>query len=193
MPNLRPPITTTQQALAYRERILAAQPKGLTFKPLMTLYLTDDTIPDEITRAQDSSHIYAVKLYPAGATTNADSGVTHLRKLYPLLEALQQQGLPLLIHGEVTDPTIDIFDREQVFIERHLAPLLYNFPALRIVLEHITTREAVDFINTAPENIAATITPHHLLLNRNAMLAGGIQPHHYCLPVLKRETHRQAL
>jgi dihydroorotase len=193
MPNLRPPITTTQQALAYRERILAAQPKNLTFEPLMTLYLTDNTTPEEIICAQGSGHIYAAKLYPAGATTNADSGVTHFSKIYSLLEVLQQQRFPLLIHGEVTDPTIDIFDREKVFIERHLAPLLHDFPALQVVLEHITTREAVDFINTAPGNIAATITPHHLLLNRNAMLAGGIQPHHYCLPVLKREIHRQAL
>jgi dihydroorotase len=159
----------------------------------MTLYLTDNTTPEEIIRAQDSGHIYAAKLYPVGVTTNADSGVTHLHKLYPVLEVLQRQELPLLIHGEVADPTIDIFDREQTFIECQLAPLLHDFPALQIVLEHITTREAVDFINTAPGNIAATITPHHLLLNRNAMLAGGIHPHHYCLPVLKRETHRQAL
>ncbi|ABA58974.1 dihydroorotase [Nitrosococcus oceani ATCC 19707] len=193
MPNLRPPITTTTQALAYRKRILAAQPKNLDFEPLMTLYLTDNTIPEEITRARDSGHIYAVKLYPAGATTNADFGVTCLHKLYPVLEALQQQQLPLLIHGEVTDPAVDIFDRERVFIESHLIPLLHDFPALRVVLEHITTQEAVDFIEAAPPNIAATITPHHLLFNRNALLAGGIQPHYYCLPVLKREIHRQAL
>ncbi|WP_041354607.1 dihydroorotase [Nitrosococcus halophilus] len=193
MPNLRPPITSTGQALAYRERILAARPQGLAFEPLMTLYLTDNTTPEEIARARDSGHIYAVKLYPAGATTNADSGVTNLRQRYAVLEALQEQGLPLLVHGEVTDPNVDIFDREQVFIERHLIPLLRDFPALRIVLEHITTGEAVDFIKGAPKNIAATITPHHLLLNRNAMLTGGIQPHHYCLPVLKREKHRQAL
>ncbi|QBQ53239.1 dihydroorotase [Nitrosococcus wardiae] len=193
MPNLRPPITSTPQALAYRERILAARPPDLGFEPLMTLYLTDNTTPEEIARARNSGHIYAVKLYPAGATTNADSGVTNLRQRYAVLEALQEQGLPLLIHGEVTDPSVDIFDREQVFIKRHLIPLLHDFPALRIVLEHITTAEAVDFINGAQKNIAATITPHHLLLNRNAMLAGGIQPHHYCLPVLKRERHRQAL
>ncbi|ADJ27569.1 dihydroorotase [Nitrosococcus watsonii] len=193
MPNLRPPITTTAQALAYRKRILAAQPKNLGFEPLMTLYLTDNTIPEEITRARNSGHIYAVKLYPAGATTNADFGVNHLGKLYPVLEALQQQQLPLLVHGEVTDPTVDIFDRERVFIDRHLSPLLHDFPALRVVLEHITTQEAVEFIKAGAHNIAATITPHHLLLNRNALLAGGIQPHYYCLPVLKRETHRQAL
>lgn len=193
MPNLRPPITSTRQALAYRERILAARPQDLSFEPLMTLYLTDNTTPEEIARARDSGYIYAIKLYPAGATTNADSGVTNLRQRYTVLEALQEQGLPLLVHGEVTDPNVDIFDREQVFIERHLIPLLRDFPALQIVLEHITTGEAVDFIKGAPKNIAATITPHHLLLNRNAMLTGGIQPHHYCLPVLKREKHRQAL
>lgn len=193
MPNLRPPLTSTAQALAYRERILAARPRDPDFTPLMTLYLTDNTTPAEITRARDSGHIYAVKLYPAGATTNADAGVTSLRRLYPVLEALQKQGLPLLIHGEVTDSAVDIFDREQVFIDHHLAPLLRDFPGLRIVLEHITTREAVDFVKAAPQNLAATITPHHLLLNRNAMLAGGIQPHYYCLPVLKRELHRQAL
>lgn len=193
MPNLQPPITTTPQALAYRRRILEAKPESLNFDPLMTLYLTDNTIPEEIIRAQDSGHIYAAKLYPAGVTTNADSGVTQLRKLYPLLEILQRQGFPLLIHGEVTDPTIDIFDRERVFIERYLDSLLQDFPELRIVLEHITTQEAVDFIKLAPKHVAATITPHHLLLNRNAMLVGGVQPHHYCLPVLKRETHRQAL
>ncbi|KFI21891.1 dihydroorotase [Nitrosococcus oceani] len=194
MPNLRPPITTTTQALAYRKRILAAQPKNLGFEPLMTLYLTDNTIPEEITRARESGHIYAVKLYPAGATTNADFGVTCLHKLYPVLESLQQQQqLPLLIHGEVTDPAVDIFDRERVFIESHLIPLLHDFPTLRVVLEHITTQEAVDFIEAAPPNVAATITPHHLLFNRNALLAGGIQPHYYCLPVLKREIHRQAL
>lgn len=193
MPNLRPPIISTAQALAYRQRILAARPEGSDFEPLMTLYLTDNTPPQEIARAQESSYIHAVKLYPAGATTNADSGVTHLPKIYPVLDVLQQRGLPLLVHGEVTDPAIDIFDRERLFIERHLIPLLHNFPALRVVLEHISTQEAVDFIRTAPNNIAATITPHHLLLNRNAMWAGGFQPHHYCLPILKREVHRQAL
>lgn len=193
MPNLRPPIVSTAQALAYRQRILAAKPEGSDFEPLMTLYLTDNTPPQEIIRAQDSGHIYAVKLYPAGATTNADSGVTHVSKLYRVLEALQQYRLPLLVHGEVTDPGVDIFDREQVFIERHLVSLLHNFPALRIVLEHITTKEAADFIRAAPNNVAATITPHHLLLNRNAMWTGGLRPHYYCLPVLKRETHRQAL
>lgn len=193
MPNLRPPITSTAQALAYRQRILAAKPEGSDFEPLMTLYLTDNTPPQEIIRAQDSGHIYAIKLYPAGATTNADSGVTHLPKVYRVLEILQQYRLPLLVHGEVTDPDIDIFDREQVFIERHLVPLLHHFPALRVVLEHITTQDAADFIRTAPNNVAATITPHHLLLNRNAMWSGGLQPHHYCLPVLKREAHRQTL
>ncbi|BAW80901.1 dihydroorotase [Candidatus Nitrosoglobus terrae] len=193
MPNLWPPITTTQQALAYRSRILAAQPKNLVFKPLMTLYLTDNTTPEEIIRAQDSGHIYAVKLYPAKVTTNADSGVTHLSRIYSVLEVLQKQRFPLLIHGEVTNPEIDIFDREKMFIEYHLEPLLRNFPALKVVLEHITTREAVDFIHTASENIGATITPHHLLLNRNALLEGGVRPHYYCLPVLKREIHRQAL
>ncbi len=193
MPNLQPPILSTAQALAYRQRILSTIPEGSAFEPLMTLYLTDNTTPQEIVRAQDSGYIHAVKLYPAGATTHADSGVTHLPRIYPVLEALQQQGLPLLIHGEVTDPAIDIFDRERVFIERHLIPLLHHFPALRVVLEHITTQEAVDFIRAASSNVAATITPHHLLLNRNAMWAGGFQPHHYCLPVLKREIHRQAL
>lgn len=193
MPNLRPPVLSTAQALAYRRRILAATPAGSDFEPLMTLYLTDNTPPREIARARESGHIYAAKLYPAGATTHADAGVTHLAKIYPLLEVLQRRGFPLLIHGEVTDPAIDIFDRERVFIERHLAPLLRDFPALRVVLEHITTQEAVDFIRAAPGHVAATITPHHLLLNRNALLTGGCRPHHYCLPVLKRETHRQAL
>jgi dihydroorotase len=193
MPNLQPPITTTRQALAYRERILAAKPTGSPFEPLMTLYLTDNTTPKEIARAYASGHIYAVKLYPAGATTNAASGVTDLHKIYPVLEALQKYRLPLLVHGEVTDPAIDIFDREKVFIDRHLTPLLSDFPHLRLVLEHITTLEAVEFISMTPANTAATITAHHLLLNRNAMLVGGIQPHHYCLPVLKREKHRQAL
>jgi len=193
MPNLKPPVTTTEAALAYRARILAALPEGAGFDPLMTLYLTDNTPSQEIARAKLSGHVAAVKLYPAGATTHSDAGVTKLEKTYPALEAMQEHGLPLLIHGEVTDGDIDIFDRERVFIERHLIPLAARFPALRIVLEHITTKEAADYVAAAADNVAATITVHHLLLNRNAMLAGGIRPHYYCLPVLKREMHRQAL
>ncbi len=193
MPNLKPPVTTTAMALAYRARILAALPAGVSFEPLMTLYLTDTTSAQEIARARHSGHVVAVKLYPAGATTHSDAGVTALEKTWPTLEAMQEHGLPLLIHGEVTDADIDIFDRERVFIERHLMPLTQRFPALRIVFEHITTKEAVDFVRAASPNVAATITAHHLLLNRNAMLAGGIRPHYYCLPVLKRETHRLAL
>ena len=193
MPNLRPPVTTTAQAMAYRERILAALPQGVEFKPLMTLYLTDNTGAEEIARARDSGMIHAVKLYPAGATTNSDAGVTDLRKAYAALEAMQQCGMPLLVHGEVTDPAVDVFDREAVFIERVLQPLLRDMPQLRVVFEHITTRHAVQFVESAGDNIAATITAHHLLYNRNAMLVGGIRPHYYCLPVLKREVHREAL
>jgi len=193
MPNLRPPVTTTGSARAYRERILAAVPAGLAFEPLMTLYLTDNTSAEEIRAARDSGIVHGVKLYPAGATTNSDSGVTNLERVYPALEAMAETGLPLLVHGEVTDPEVDIFDRELRFIEDRLAPLLQRFPGLRVVLEHITTRDAVQFVRAAPEGVAATITAHHLLLNRNHMLVGGIRPHHYCLPVLKRETHRQAL
>ncbi|MFZ5594428.1 MAG: dihydroorotase [Pseudomonadota bacterium] len=193
MPNLKPPVTTTEQALAYRARILGALPEGADFDPLMTLYLTDNTPPEEIARAKASGRVAAVKLYPAGATTHSDAGVTSLEKTYATLEAMQEHDLPLLIHGEVTDSAIDIFDRERVFIERHLIPLAARFPRLRIVLEHITTREAAGFVAQAPNTIAATITAHHLLFNRNAMLAGGIRPHYYCLPVLKRESHRQAL
>lgn len=193
MPNLRPPVTTTGSARAYRERILAAVPAGLAFEPLMTLYLTDNTTAEEIRAARDSGIVHGVKLYPAGATTNSDSGVTDLERVYPALEAMAETGLPLLVHGEVTDPEVDIFDRELRFIEDRLAPLLQRFPGLRVVLEHITTRDAVQFVRAAPESVAATITAHHLLLNRNHMLVGGIRPHHYCLPVLKRETHRQAL
>ncbi len=193
MPNLRPPVTTTEQALAYRTRILDAVPAGLEFQPLMTLYLTDNTPPAEIARAQTSGHIHACKLYPAGATTNSDSGVTAVRKIYPVLEAMQIQGLPLLIHGEVTDPGVDVFDREAVFIDRVLIPVVRDFPALRIVLEHITTQDAADYVRVAPPTVAATITAHHLLYNRNAIFQGGIRPHYYCLPVLKRERHRQAL
>lgn len=193
MPNLNPPITTVDQALAYRQRILAALPEDTTFTPLMTLYLTDNTSADEIFRAAESEHVYAVKLYPSGATTNSDSGVTDIRKPRAAIAALQDTGLPLLIHGEVTDPAIDVFDRENVFIHEQLMPLLHQFPQLKVVLEHITTRDAVDFILNSSANIAATITAHHLLMNRNDMFVGGIRPHHYCLPILKRETHREAL
>jgi len=187
MPNLSTPVTTTEQALAYQARIIAAIPDGLSFEPLMTLYLTDKTSAEEIEKAKKSGDIFAVKYYPAGATTHSDAGVTSLEKAFPALEAMQQHDLPLLVHGEVTDPDVDIFDREAVFIERVLPPLTKPFPALRIVFEHITTKDAADFVAAAPDTIAATITAHHLLLNRNAMLAGGIHPHHYCLPVLKRE------
>jgi dihydroorotase len=193
MPNLRPPITATRLALDYRARILAALPAGASFQPLMTLYLTDDTQPEEIARARASAAVYAVKYYPAGATTHSDSGVTDLRCCDATLQAMTEAGMPLLVHGEVTDPAVDVFDRERVFIERVLRPLLERFPRLRIVLEHITTSEAVRFVESAPPNVAATITAHHLLLNRNAMFQGGIRPHHYCLPVLKREEHRRAL
>jgi dihydroorotase len=193
MPNLRPPVTTTEQALAYRDRILDALPAGSNFQPLMTLYLTDNTPPDEIIRAKDSGHIVACKLYPAGATTNADSGVTVIDKIYPVLEAMQAQGLPLLIHGEVADPDVDVFDREAAFVDRVLVPLVWDFPVLKIVLEHITTEDAADYVREAPATVAATITAHHLLYNRNALFQGGIRPHYYCLPILKRERHRQAL
>ena len=193
MPNLRPPVTTTEQALAYRRRILEAVPPGLDFQPLMTLYLTDQTSPAEISRARASGHIVAGKLYPAGATTNSDAGVTDIRKIAPVLEAMQAQGLLLLVHGEVTDPAVDVFDREAVFIERVLIPLIRDFPALKIVMEHITTQDAADFVRDAPATVAATLTAHHLLYNRNALFQGGIRPHYYCLPILKRERHRQAL
>ena len=193
MPNLRPPVTTTALAAAYRERILAALPAGAAFEPLMTLYLTDNTSADEIASAKASGLVHGVKLYPAGATTNSDSGVTDLANCRAALEAMQRHGLPLLVHAEVTDAEVDVFDREQVFIERHLLPLLRDFPALRVVFEHITTRDAAQFVAEAPAQVGATITAHHLLMNRNAMFAGGIRPHHYCLPVLKREEHRRAL
>ena len=193
MPNLRPPVTTTAQALAYRERILKALPAGTKFEPLMTLYLTDITSADEIKHAKASGVVHAVKLYPAGATTNSDAGVTDLRKTYAALEAMQKLGMPLLVHGEVTNADIDIFDREAVFIERVMQPLLKDLPGLRVVFEHITTQDAAQFVASAADTIAATLTPQHLLYNRNAMLAGGIRPHFYCLPVLKRETHREAL
>ena len=193
MPNLRPPVTTTEQAQAYRERILAASPAGAKFEPLMTLYLTDYTSTQEIQRAKQSGAVHAVKLYPAGATTNSDAGVTDIRKAYPALEEMQRCGMPLLVHGEVTDKNVDVFDRETVFIERVLMPLLKDLPQLRVVFEHITTRDAVQFVTDAPDHIAATITVHHLLYNRNAMFSGGMRPHLYCLPVLKREMHREAL
>lgn len=192
MPNLKPPVTTTEQALAYRQRIEQAIPPGEPFTPLMTLYLTDNTSAHEVTRAKEAG-IAAFKLYPAGATTNSDAGVTNLRNCYPVLEAMQRHGLPLLIHGEVTDADIDIFDREAVFIDRTLATLRRDLPELKIVLEHITTREAAQYVAEAGTHTAATITPQHLLYNRNVLLAGGIRPHYYCLPVLKREIHRQAL
>ncbi len=193
MPNLRPPVTTTAQAQAYRERILAALLPGMKFEPLMTLYLTDNTSAEEIRRARHSGFVHAVKYYPAGATTNSDAGVTNMRKAYPALEEMQRCGMPLLVHGEVTDPAVDVFDREAVFIERVLQPLLHDLPDLRVVFEHITTADAVQYVQSAPASIAATLTVHHLLYNRNAMFAGGMRPHYYCLPVLKRETHRQAL
>ena len=193
MPNLLPPITTTEQALAYRQRILAALPQGSIFEPLMTLYLTDKTSAEEIERAVASGKVHAVKLYPAGATTNSDSGVTDLAHCDEAIAAMARLGLPLLMHGEVTDAEIDIFDREAVFIERVLKPLLERHPDLKVVFEHITTAEAAEFVAQAPANVAATITVHHLLFNRNRMLVGGIRPHYYCLPILKRERHRQAL
>jgi dihydroorotase len=193
MPNLRPPVTTTAMAQAYRQRILAALPGDSAFEPLMTLYLTDRTPPEEIRRACDSGIVHAVKLYPAGATTNSDSGVTGIDRCIPTLEAMAEAGMPLLIHGEVTDAAVDVFDREHVFIARTLAPLVERLPRLRIVLEHITTAQAVQFVLGARDGVAATITAHHLLLSRNALFQGGIRPHHYCLPVLKRESHREAL
>jgi len=193
MPNLRPPVTTTALALEYRQRILAALPAGMKFEPLMTLYLTDNTSAEEIRKAKASGVVHAVKLYPAGATTNSDAGVTDIRNTYAALEEMQRCGMPLLVHGEVTDSNIDIFDREAVFIERVMQPLLRDLPELRVVFEHITTLDAAQFVASAPATLAATLTPQHLLYNRNAMLAGGIRPHYYCLPILKRETHRVAL
>jgi dihydroorotase len=193
MPNLKPPVTTVAQALAYREEILQAVPEGIDFTPLMTLYLTGSTTTTEIKKAVESDPIYAFKLYPAGATTNSDSGVADIKSIYPLLAAMEKYDIPLLIHGEVTDEHCDIFDRERVFVETNLTGIVDNFPGLRIVLEHVTTIEAVQFVEAAGANIAATITPQHLLFNRNAILAGGIRPHYYCLPVIKREQHRLAL
>jgi len=193
MPNLAPPVTTTADAVEYRERILRAVPVGLDFEPLMTLYLTDDTPADEIDRAMASRVVSAVKLYPAGATTNSASGVTDIEGVYPVLAAMERLGMPLLVHGEVTDPDVDIFDRERVFLERVLAPITERFTALKIVLEHVTTADGIEFVRAAPATVAATITAHHLLCNRNAIFEGGLRPHNYCLPVLKRERHRRAL
>jgi dihydroorotase len=192
MPNLKPPVTTAAQAVAYRERILAAVPAGMSFQPLMTLYLTDNLPPDEIKRAKDAG-VVALKLYPAGATTNSDAGVTDLRKTYKTLEAMQREGMPLLVHGEVTSPDVDLFDREAAFIDTQLIPLRRDLPELKIVVEHITTKEAAQYVHSADRFVGATITAHHLLYNRNAIFLGGIRPHYYCLPVLKRETHRVAL
>ena len=192
MPNLRPPVTTAAQAVDYRQRILAALPEGADFQPLMTLYLTDNTPPDEIRRAKDAG-VVALKLYPAGATTNSDAGVTDLRKTYPTLEAMQREGLPLLVHGEVTDPEVDLFDREAVFIDQVMQPLRRDLPELKVVFEHITTKEAAEYVAGSDRFTAATLTAHHLLYNRNALFIGGMRPHYYCLPVLKREVHRRAL
>ncbi len=193
MPNLQPPVTTVEQARGYRERILAALPANACFEPLMTLYLTDITPPAEIARAKASGFVHALKYSPAGATTNSENGVTDLKRIHAVLEAMEKHDLPLLLHGEVTDAATDVFDREAVFIDRYLASLVRTFPGLRMVLEHITTSAGAQFVSAAADNVAATITAHHLLLNRNAMFAGGLRPHHYCLPVLKREAHRQAL
>lgn len=192
MPNLKPPVTTAAQATAYKARIAAAVPEGVSFEPLMTMYLTDNTPPDEILRARDAG-VVALKLYPAGATTNSDAGVTDIRKTYKTLEAMQRAGLLLLVHGEVTSPEIDLFDREAVFIDQHLIPLRKDLPELKVVMEHITTREAAQYVATGGKHLGATITAQHLLYNRNAIFTGGVRPHYYCLPVLKRETHRLAL
>ena len=193
MPNLKPPVRTVAEASAYRDRIMAALPEGMTFEPLMTLYLTDNTTPDEIAKAKESGFVKAVKYYPAGATTNSDSGVSDILKVTDALEAMESVGLPLLLHGEVTSADIDMFDREAVFIDSILKPLIDKMPSLRIVLEHITTKQAAEFVTNAPDHIGATLTPQHLLYNRNAMFQGGIRPHYYCLPILKRENHREAL
>ena len=193
MPNLKPPLRTTAEALHYRERILGALPDDASFEPLMTLYLTDDTPPEEIARAKLSGRVFGVKLYPAGATTHSDAGVTRLSRCFRALEKMEEVGLPLLVHGESTDPAIDVFDREKAFIEEVLGPTVERFSQLKVVLEHITTRDAVQYVEVTGANVAATITAHHLLINRNALFLGGIRPHHYCLPVLKREEHREAL
>lgn len=192
MPNLVPPVMNTEQAQAYRQRIMDQQPQG-NFEPLMVLYLTDNTTPDEIKKAKATGQIFAAKLYPAGATTNSDSGVTSIKNVYPALKAMQDEGMLLLIHGEVTDSSIDIFDREKIFIDSILKEVVNDFPELKIVLEHITTKDAAEFVASAGDNVAATITAHHLLYNRNHMLAGGIRPHFYCLPILKRNIHQEAL
>ena len=193
MPNLKPPVTSVADALSYRNQILQALPQDSEFDPLMTLYLTNQTTVDEVKQVATCEFTYAFKLYPAGATTNSDAGVNNLSTIYPILEAMQQYDVPLLIHGEVTDETCDIFDRERLFIERYLIDIVKQFPELKIVLEHLTTEEAVQFVESTSANIGATITPQHLLFNRNAILVGGIHPHNYCLPILKREKHRQAL
>jgi dihydroorotase len=193
MPNLKPPVVSVDQAAAYRDRIVAALPAGVPFEPLLTLYLTDNTPPEEVARAAASGFVKAVKLYPAGATTNSDAGLTDVAKAYDTLAEMERLGLPLLVHGEVTDPRIDLFDREKAFIDTVLLPLTQRFPKLRVVMEHITTRDAAEFVTNSPSTVAATITAHHLLYNRNAIFLGGVRPHWYCLPVLKRETHRQAL
>lgn len=193
MPNLKPPVTTVEMAAAYRERILAARPAGSTFEPLMTLYLTEATTADEVRKAKASGFVHGIKLYPAGATTNSDAGVRDVNNAMVALEAMAEVGMPLLVHGEVTDPAVDVFDREAVFIDTVFEPLLKRLPGLRVVFEHITTRQAAEYVASAGDNIAATITAHHLLMNRNALFTGGIRPHHYCLPVLKRESHREAL
>ncbi len=193
MPNLKPPITTVKQALAYRDRIRSSIPEGSNFQALMTLYLTGQLSPEEVRYAKEQDCVQAIKFYPAGATTNSESGVSELESVYPCLETMAELDLPLLVHGEVTDSRVDIFDREKVFIKSVLRPLMSRFPNLRIVLEHITTKDAVEFVKCQLDNIAATITPHHLMFNRNDLLAGGIRPHLYCLPVLKRDIHQQAL
>jgi len=193
MPNLKPPVTTTVQALAYRDRVQSALPEGSSFEPLMTLYLTDNTPPEEIAKAKESGAVHAVKLYPAGATTNSDAGLTDIHKAEATLRTMAELGMPLLVHGEVTANEVDIFDRERHFLEQVLAPLIERIPELKVVAEHITTREMAEFVLGAGNNVAATITPQHLLYNRNAMLVGGIRPHFYCLPILKRETHREKL
>ncbi len=193
MPNLKPPVRTTQEALNYRDRILSELPEGSAFDPLMTLYLTDDTPPEEIGRAKLSGRVHGVKYYPAGATTHSDAGVTRISRCFRALEKMEQLGLPLLIHGEVTDPAVDVFDREKAFVDEVLGPIVERFSSLKVVLEHVTTRDAVQYVEVTGPNVAATITPQHLLLNRNALFLGGIRPHHYCLPVLKREEHREAL
>lgn len=193
MPNLVPPVRTTAEALAYRERILAARPAGSAFEPLMTLFLTEDTPPEEISRAKLSGRVHGVKLYPAGATTHSDAGVRRVSRCFHVLERMEEVDLPLLVHGELADPEVDVFDREKAFVEEVLGPLVERFRGLRVVLEHVTTREAVQFVEASGPNVAATITAHHLLMNRNALFLGGLRPHHYCLPVPKREVHREAL